>query len=85
MNIKLILAKPFAKRIVARIYKESNNAVKVQQKVFKKLIKQARNTVFGKDHNFNKINSYKDFKKQIPIRDYEALKSYVERVVKEKG
>lgn len=82
MNIKLILAKPFAKRIVSRIYKESNNAVKVQQKVFKKLIKQARNTVFGKDHNFNKINSYKDFKKQIPIRDYEALKSYVERVVK---
>ncbi len=81
MNIKLILAKPFAKRITARIYKQSNDAVKVQQKVFNNLIKQAQNTVFGKDHNFDKINSYEDFKKQIPIRDYEALKPYVERVI----
>ena len=81
MNIKSILAKPFAKLITERIYKESNNAVKVQQKVFLKLIGQAQHTVFGKDHNFNSINSYEDFKRQVPIRDYEALKPYVERVV----
>ena len=81
MNIKSILAKPFAKLITERIYKESNNAVKVQQKVFLKLIRQAQHTVFGKDHNFNSINSYEDFKRQVPIRDYEALKPYVERVV----
>ena len=81
MNIKSILAKPFAKLITERIYKESNNAVKVQQKVFTNLIRQAQHTVFGKDHNFNSINSYEDFKKQVPIRDYEALKPYVERVV----
>ena len=79
--MKSILAKPYAKRIVARIYRQSNNSVKVQQKVFKKLIEQARNTIFGKDHNFNNINSYQDYKKQVPIRDYEALKPYVERVV----
>ena len=62
MNIKSILAKPFAKLITERIYKESNNAVKVQQKVFIKLIGQAQHTVFGKDHNFSSINSYEDFK-----------------------
>ena len=48
MNIKSILAQPFAKRIAARFYKQSNNAVKVQQKVFKKLISQAQQTAFGK-------------------------------------
>jgi hypothetical protein len=81
MNIKSILAKPFAKRIAARFYKQSNNAVKVQQKVFKKLISQAQQTAFGKDHNFDKISSYQNFKEQVPIRDYEGLKAYVDRVV----
>lgn len=81
MNIKSILAKPFAKRIATRIYKQSKNAVKVQQNVFKNLISQAQNTTFGKDHNFSNIKSYEDFKKQVPIRDYEALKPYIEKVL----
>ncbi len=79
--MKSILARPFAKRITARIYKQSNNAVKVQKRVLKKLIRQAQNTAFGRDHNFNKINTYEDFKKQVPVRDYEALRPYFERVV----
>jgi len=81
MSIKSILAKPFAKLIAAKFYKQSNNAVAIQQKVFKTLIDQASKTAFGKDHNFSKIKSYEDFKKQVPIRDYEALKSYIEKVV----
>jgi hypothetical protein len=81
MSIKSILAKPFAKSIATRIYKQSKNAVKVQQNVLENLIAQAQNTTFGKDHNFSKIKSYEDFKKQVPIRDYEALKPYIEKVV----
>lgn len=81
MSIKSILAIPFAKRIAAKIHKQSKNAVKEQQKVFENLIIEAQNTAFGKDHNFSKIKSYEDFKKQVPIRDYEALKPYVEKVV----
>ena len=81
MNIKSILAKPFAKSIAARIYKQSKNAVKVQQNVFKNLIAQAQNTTFGKDHNFSNIKSYEDFIKQVPIRDYEELKPYIEKVI----
>ncbi len=81
MSIKSILAKPFAKQIATKFYKKSNNAIKVQQEVFKNLITNAKGTVFGKDHNFSSIKSYKDFKKQVPVRDYEALKPYVEKVV----
>ncbi|MDF1517759.1 MAG: GH3 auxin-responsive promoter family protein, partial [Lutibacter sp.] len=81
MSIKSILAIPFAKRIAAKIHKQSKNAVKVQQKIFENLIAQAQSTTFGKDHNFSIIKSYEDFKKQVPIRDYEALKPYVEKVV----
>jgi len=81
MSFKTTLAKPFAKRIASKFYKKSNNAVEVQQKIFEKLISQAKNTLFGKDHNFDKIKSYNDFKREIPVRDYEALKPYVEKVV----
>ena len=81
MSIKSILAKPFAKYIATKFYKQSNNAVKTQHEVFEKLISEAQRTAFGKDHNFDKINSYEDFKKQVPVRDYEALKPYVEKVV----
>ncbi|WP_456376599.1 GH3 auxin-responsive promoter family protein, partial [Lutibacter sp.] len=81
MSIKSILAKPFANLVAIKFYKQSNNAVEVQQKVLKSLIKQAKNTLFGKDHKFNKIKTYEDFKQQVPIRDYEALKPYIEKVV----
>ncbi len=81
MSIKSFLAKPFAKLVASKFYKQSNNAVEVQQKVFKDLIAKGTNTTFGKDHKFSSIKTYEDFKKQVPVRDYEALKPYVEKVV----
>ncbi len=82
MSLKTIAAKAFAKRIYFKTQSWSKKPVETQQKVFKKLILQAQNTQFGKDHNFSKIKTFKDFAKQVPIRDYEALKPYVYRVVK---
>ena len=79
--IKSILAKPFAYSIAKRIQKWASTPEKTQQKVFDKLISDAKNTVFGKEHHFDTIKTYQDFKKQVPIRDYEGLKKYVDRVV----
>jgi len=85
MNIKSILAKPIAKRIQRRIYKWANEPEQTQEKVFKKLIAQAKNTKFGKDHNFKNIHSYQDFVSQVPVRDYEDLKPYIEQILKGKS
>ena len=82
MKIKSILAKPYAKTIQKRVYKWASNPIKTQEKVFTKLIKQAKDTNFGKDHNFSKITSYNDFKKQVPVRDYEGLKNYIQLILK---
>ncbi len=81
MSIKSLGAKVFAKIIATRIQKWAANPVETQQKVFETLIAEAKNTAFGKDHNFEGISSFEDFAKQVPIRDYEELKSYVDRVV----
>jgi len=81
MRIKSIIAKPFAKRIQKRNYKWANNPVYYQERLLKKLLLQAQQTRFGKDHHFNTIASVKDFQKAVPVRDYEGLKSYIDRVL----
>ena len=55
-------------------------AVADQQDIFKSLIKSAKDTVFGKDHGFESVQTYDDFKKQVPIRDYEQVKPYIEKI-----
>ncbi|WP_396144358.1 GH3 auxin-responsive promoter family protein [Flavobacterium sp.] len=82
MSIKSIAAKLFAKSIHNKTQKWASNPVETQQKVFNDLIRQAKETQFGKDHKFNEIKTFEDFANQVPIRDYEALKPYVDRVVK---
>lgn len=82
MSIKAFFAKKFAKKIYDKTQKWANNPVETQERVFKDLIQQAKDTQFGQDHNFSEIKSFSDFAKNVPIRDYEGLKSYVEKVKK---
>jgi hypothetical protein len=82
MSVKSIAAKIFAKIIHIKTQKWVQNPIETQQKVFQNLIASADITQFGQDHNFSKIKSYEDFAKQVPIRDYEELRPYIDRVVK---
>jgi hypothetical protein len=81
MSIKSLLAKPFAKYVAKKIEKWSNAPVETQERVFNELILKGASTAFGKDHDFNNIKTHADYIKQVPVRDYEQLKHYVERVV----
>jgi len=82
MSIKSIAAKLFAKKIYDKTQKWANDPVATQQKVFKDLIRQAKDTQFGTDHHFDAIKTYEDFAQNVPVRDYEGLKTYVDKVVK---
>ena len=81
MSLKSTLAIPFAKKARKKVYKWAYNPHKTQQKIFKELIKKAKHSAFGKDHNFDKITSYSEFKKQVKVTDYEGLRSYVDRII----
>ena len=81
LSLKSALAKPFAKRIYKKVQKWANNPIETQNKVFQDLISEATSTQFGKDHDFVSINNHEDFLKRVPVRDYEALKPYVEKMV----
>ena len=81
MGLKSALSKPFAAVVNWQLNKLRKNAVALQQKTFQQLIAQAKNTAFGTDHGFGKINTYADFKKHVPVYDYEDLRPYINRIV----
>ena len=81
MGLKSLLSLPFARQIIKKNSKWKKNAVKVQNRLLFSLINQAKNTKFGKDHNFSEISNYSNWKKNIPIRDYEELKIYVQQII----
>jgi len=80
MSIKSFFGKIIANRDVVQTKKWSSNPLETQQKVLHQLLKTAANTAFGKDHCFSEISNYEDFKTQVPVRDYEGLKPYIERI-----
>lgn len=80
MGFKSRLVRPFARKISSNIKKWAAQPIEAQQKVFDQLIKEGTKTAFGKDHDFAKIKSLKQFSEQVPLRDYEGLKPYIERI-----
>lgn len=82
MSVKAFAAKLFAKRIHAQTQKWANDPVATQEIVLVSLLKTAAQTKFGKDHHFSSIKSHADFVQNVPVRDYEGLKPYVDLVVK---
>ena len=80
MKIKSILAKPFAHYIYKQVKKSMLSAVQDQQDIFSKLIKVGSHTDFGKEHAFIQIKNHEDYIKNVPIRDYESFKPYIEKI-----
>ena len=80
-SLKAFLAKVYAARTYKKINNWSSNPIETQNRVFKSLISEAATTKFGVDHDFMDISSHEDFIKRVPVRDYEALKPYVDKVV----
>lgn len=51
----------------------------VQEEWLLNLTSNAENTEFGKLYNFKNIRNYEQFRRSVPLQDYETLKPYIER------
>lgn len=80
MNLKSLLAKPFAHYIANKVKREAKQAVGDQTSIFKSLLSVLKNTQFGKDHGLDAVVDYDGFKKAVPIRDYEQFVPYINMV-----
>lgn len=81
MSVKAFLGKLLARRARVKVNYWKSRAVQLQYSTLLNLVSRARNTAFGKDHEFGEITNHQDFKNLVPIRDYEGLKPYIDRVV----
>lgn len=81
MSLKSIAAKIFAGYVQRKINRWASKPEETQQKVFRELILKAKNTKFGRDHDFANISTPGNFSKNVPVRDYEELGSYVREMV----
>jgi hypothetical protein len=68
----------FIKKRIHQIDLFMKYPVEVQGELFRSLIDEAALTRFGIDHGFSSIKSVEDFKKAVPIRNYEAFKPYID-------
>lgn len=85
MGFKAQIAKIFAKLNYNKEKRWIDHPVEAQERIFHKLISEASKTQFGKDHHFESIKTYEDFKKNVPIRDYEKLKPYIDTILNGKN
>jgi hypothetical protein len=52
----------------------------VQNEVLLSLIEKAKNTEWGRTHDYKSIKSYEEFKDRVPLQDYESLKDQIIRI-----
>jgi hypothetical protein len=52
-----------------------------QREVLQDIVTSAQYTEFGKKYNFSKLFTIRDFKKAVPIHDYDDIKPYVKRLM----
>ncbi|MGN7756331.1 GH3 auxin-responsive promoter family protein [Chryseobacterium sp. 22532] len=77
-NVALV----WAKKHVQKTGEFKKNSVKNQEALLLALVKTAQKTLFGREHDFENIQSIKEFQDRVPVSDYEDLKPYIERVKK---
>lgn len=80
--LKSFVAKIYASIVARRVYNWAKHPFETQETVFNELIDKAKNTKFGRDHQFDRIKTYDDFKRLVPVRDYEGLKNYIQDIRK---
>jgi hypothetical protein len=64
-----------------RIQNWTDNPVASQRQVLQDLVSAAQYTEFGKKHNFSSLFTVKEFKKRVPIQEYDDVKPYIERMM----
>lgn len=58
----------------------SSRPFEMQDKIFTVLVEEGKKTLYGKEHDFTSIKTYDDFKKRVPVKDYEGIRDYVEKI-----
>ena len=81
MGIKSTLLLPYAKHCYNKIQKDQRNAIADQEKILKSNVSKATPTLFGKEYGLSDIKRYDQYKNNIPVLNYEKIKSLMDKVL----
>ena len=81
MGLKAVFGKVYANILTKKLQKTVANPIHWQEKALENLIEKGSKTQFGTDHNLASVNNHQEFKEQVPVRDYEELRSYIDQAV----
>jgi GH3 auxin-responsive promoter len=59
--------------------RQTRDPAAAQKRLLREIVQRNQDTAFGRDHGFASITSVEDFRRQVPIGDYENLRPYIER------
>ena len=74
------LLKLFLTPRAQKIHDYDTQAEALQRKVLRHLVRNASDTSWGFEHQYDTIHDYDDFARLVPVNDYEGLKEYIDRM-----
>ena len=74
------LVRPFFLHRLKAIARYATDAEEIQRKVLARLLREAAQTAYGRDHGFGEIRSYEEFSRTVPVNTYEELKGFIDRM-----
>ena len=80
LNGIAVLKMSFVKQTLWKPLLEKTHKPRAAQlALLRSILKQNKDTDFGKKHSFALIRSYEEFRNNVPVHQYEALRSYIEQ------
>ncbi len=81
MNLLSKIISFIARLRYKRIHNWVNHPAAAQRQVLQSLISDAQYTVFGKKYDFDKLFTIKEFKRRVPLHEYDDMRPYIERMM----
>lgn len=78
--MKKYLATLFARNRIRKSDRAVNDPIAAQERILASLVRNGRRTSFGRQHDFDSIDGYRDFKARAPLCTYEDLRPFIERI-----
>ena len=69
------------RRAVRKVDADSRKAVILQYRLLTELIKENQNTEYGKKYGFSGIRTVQDFRKKVPLSEYDDYEPYIRRMM----
>ncbi|GAB3834952.1 GH3 auxin-responsive promoter family protein [Hymenobacter jeollabukensis] len=80
MGLKSFLSRPLAAYTVRQYQQWAQQPDAAQQRILQTLVQRGRATAFGRDHGLGGARNAREFQQRVPVRDYEGLSPYFDRV-----